>query len=229
MRNVRGCQRIPTVLVLLSAGAVLLGACSGSGRRSAAPPPPVAPASSVAPTTLTPATTGVTTRVTTTTETTVPTTSTTGPGNLPQTSRLPSATDPQFLTRMSDLLSAVSSGDTAEGLPAFFPLGAYIQVKGISDPVHDYDTRLIPEYDQDIRALHEEMGQPTGTPALDHVYVPAAAEWVLPGVEYNKGSYWRVYDSRVYFRIGGELHYFSVASLISWRGEWYVVHLSSIR
>lgn len=172
-----------------------------------------------------------TTPRTSTTVTTVPATTTTtvDPGTLPQTTQLPSSTDPQFLARMSDLLQAVATGDTSLAAPAFFPLSAYIQVKGISDPVHDYNTRLIPDYDQDIQALHSEIN-PGNTPlVLDHVFVPAAAEWILPGVEYNKGSYWRVYDSRLYFRFGTQLHYFTIVSLISWRGEWYVVHLSSIR
>lgn len=61
------------------------------------------------------------------------------------------------------------------------------------------------------------------------VTVPDTAEWILPGVEYNKGSYWRVYGAEVHYSVGGAAHFFTIASLISWRGEWYVVHLSSIR
>jgi hypothetical protein len=54
------------------------------------------------------------------------------------------------------------------------------------------------------------------------------AQWISPGVEYNKGSYWRVYGSRIRYALNGQTESFPVASLISWRGEWYVVHLSSI-
>ncbi len=224
MRNVRGCQRIGPVLVVLAAVAALAASCSGSGRRAAAPGSSVPATTAIATTTVPDPTTEPAT-----TTTTVPVTSTTDPGALPQTSQLPSADDPQFTARMSDLLRAVYTGNTALAGPAFFPLTAYIQVKGITDPVHDYETRLIPDYDQDILELHADLGPEADPPVLDHVYVPAAAAWILPGEEYNKGSYWRVYDSRVYFRTGGQLHYFSVASLISWRGQWYVVHLGSIR
>ena len=61
------------------------------------------------------------------------------------------------------------------------------------------------------------------------VTVPDAAQWILPGVEYNKGSYWRVYGSTLNYAAGGRSGSFTIASMISWRGQWYVVHLASIR
>ena len=213
-----------TVMVAASLAAFGLSACSGGGRSSGARPRSASPARYASATTVSPPTTGPSTTVAPST-----TTTTVDPGTLPQTRALPSATDPQFLARMSDLLQAVASGDVSLAANAFFPLSAYIQVKGISDPVHDYDTRLIPDYDQDIQSLHAHVNPGTAPVTLDHVYVPDAAEWILPGVEYNKGSYWRVYGTRLYFRVGGQLHYFTIVSMISWRGEWYVVHLSSIR
>lgn len=219
--DARGPGRLPRTricAVALSAAMALSSCAAGGTRRTAQPtstsPPPPA----------------VTTTTTTVPPTTVaPTTTTLDPGSLPQTSVLPSAQDPQFDARLSDLLQAVASGRPALAAPAFFPLGAYTQVKGISDPVHDYQTRLIPDFDQDILALHSEI-DPGGAPVtFASVTVPDAAQWIRPGVEYNKGSYWRVYDSRLNFRLAGQLHYFTIVSLISWRGEWYVVHLSSIR
>lgn len=162
--------------------------------------------------------------------TTAATTSTTvDPGTLPQTTQLPSSSDPAFQARIADLWQAIVTGDTATAMPAFFPLSAYIQVKGISDPVHDYETRLIPDYDQDIETLHSDIASTAQPAQFQAVTVPNAAEWILPGVEYNKGSYWRVYGTRVTFLVGGQVHYFTIASMISWRGEWYVVHLLSIR
>ncbi len=153
-------------------------------------------------------------------------TTTVDPGALPQTSQLPSATDPAFLGRINDLWQAIVTGNAGLALPAFFPLSAYAQVKGISDPVHDFQTRLIPNFDQDISALHARV---PADAQLAYVSVPDAAQWILPGVEYNKGSYWRVYDARVVYGAGGVTGSFTIASMISWRGQWYVVHLNSIR
>lgn len=155
------------------------------------------------------------------------TTSTTvDPGTLPQTRQLPSASDPAFQARIADLWSAILDGEPSLAARAFFPLSAYIQVKGISDPVHDYQTRLVANFDQDIMSLHSEIG---GSATFVSVTVPDSAQWILPGVEYNKGSYWRVFGTRVDFQTGGRPGHLTIASMISWRGQWYVVHLLSIR
>ena len=67
------------------------------------------------------------------------------------------------------------------------------------------------------------------TADLTGIDVPATAQWVLPGAEYNKGSYWRVYSSQVHYTVDGRAGSFTIASMISWRGEWYIVHLASIQ
>ena len=129
----------------------------------------------------------------TTTTTTPPTTTTVDPGTLPQTRVLPTATDPQFQVGVGDLWQAVVTGDPATAMPFFFPLSAYAQVKGINDPAHDWQTRLVADFDQDITTLHADLGASAGTARFTSVSVPeGAAEWILPGVEDNKGSYYRV-------------------------------------
>ena len=53
------------------------------------------------------------------------------------------------------------------------------------------------------------------------------ATWINPNVEYNKLGYWRVYGTKVRYSVNGVQNSFVVQSLISWRGEWYVVHLTA--
>jgi hypothetical protein len=213
-------RRLPVGALALAL--LLVPAACGGGRRVAAPPP--AP-----PTTAAPASTTTAAPVPAPVATTAAPPTSVDPGSLPQTAQLPSATDPALAVRLQALVEAVATGDPAVARPAFFPLGAYVQVKGISDPVHDYDTRLIPDFAQDIMALHHQL-DPGGLAArYESVYVPDSAVWVRPGVEYNKGSYWRVYDSTVHLTVAGRFESFTVVSMISWRGQWYVVHLSAIR
>jgi hypothetical protein len=171
------------------------------------------------------------TTVTTTTTTVAPTTtSTVDPGTLPQTDAMASSDDALFEAHVQDLWRAVVDGNAAEALPAFFPLSAYIQVKGISDPEHDYDTRLIPDFEADVRALHAQLGAGAASATFTGIDVQGTqAQWILPGVEYNKGSYWRVYGTVVHYTEGTTVGSFPVTSMISWRGEWYVVHLGAIR
>jgi len=52
---------------------------------------------------------------------------------------------------------------------------------------------------------------------------------VQPGEESNQLSYWRVYATTLRYSVNGASNSFPVTSLISWRGEWYVVHLGEIR
>jgi hypothetical protein len=148
------------------------------------------------------------------------------PESLPQTTARPSGSDPQFAKRMRALWAAIVAGDTAAG-SSFFPLGAYLQVKAINNPAADYRNRLIGLYDLDIRALHRRVG--SGATLLGVDVPDRSATWVTPGQEDNKGSYWRVYQTRVRYRTAaGKEGSFGIFSLISWRGQWYIVHLGPI-
>jgi hypothetical protein len=57
----------------------------------------------------------------------------------------------------------------------------------------------------------------------------ARARWVEPGEEYNKIGYYRVFGTRLRGEADGHTVTVDVASLISWRGEWYCVHLSGVK
>ena len=115
-------------------------------------------------------------------------------------------------------------------MPAFFPLGAYKQVKAIADPAADYQARLIGEYNLDIASAHALLGSHAHAARLVGVQVPADyAHWVDPGACYNGIGYYEVPNSRVVYRDeNGQLQSFGIASMISWRGVWYVVHLGAV-
>ena len=115
-------------------------------------------------------------------------------------------------------------------MPFFFPLGAYLQVKDVSDPASDWKRRLVAAYRRDIHALHARLGSGAESARLVALEVPEArARWVDPGEEYNKLGYYRVFGSKLHVEVDGATRTFDVKSLISWRGEWYVVHLSAIQ
>lgn len=154
---------------------------------------------------------------------------TTDPGALPQTMARPTTDDPVFESHLQGLWRAVVDGDPAEAMAFFFPLSAYRQVKAIADPTHDWQTRLVADFDADVLADHAALGPGADGAQFTGVAVPTNAVWVPPGSEYNKGRYWRVYGSSVRYSAGGRNGSFVIASMISWRGEWYVVHLASVR
>jgi hypothetical protein len=151
------------------------------------------------------------------------------PARLHQTMAFPSAGTAAFRAELTDLWAAVVTGRPDLGMPAFFPLSAYRQVKAIADPAADWHDRLVLDFRLDVRAAHDLLGRRARRDALVRVIVPSGqASWIDPGVCYNGVGYWHVAGARVVYRAGGRLRSFGIASLISWRGRWYVVHFGAV-
>ncbi|HET9123412.1 MAG TPA: hypothetical protein VFN65_00850 [Solirubrobacteraceae bacterium] len=150
-------------------------------------------------------------------------------GRLPQTAALPSANTRVFRAEMHALWAAVRSDRPALARPAFFPLAAYLQVKAIYDARADWRTRLVGDFNLDVRAAHQLLGPNPGAAHLLRVSVPASyAHWIPPGVCDNQLGYYEMPNARVVYRTGGSVRSFGIASMISWRGLWFVVHLGAI-
>jgi hypothetical protein len=149
-----------------------------------------------------------------------------GAGVLPQTSAFPSTHSVAFGHAMADLWLAVTAGNARFALPAFFPEAAYEQVKAIPYPAADWQDRLWYDFALDIRAAHGLLAPGA---RLVQVIVPSAeAAWVYPGACYNSVGYWHVGGARVIYVEHGQERSFGIASLISWRGVWYVVHFGEV-
>jgi hypothetical protein len=147
-------------------------------------------------------------------------------GALPQTRALPRATSAAFRNAMDDLWLAVTTGNPRFGLPAFFPEAAYKQVKAIPNPAADWQYRLWYDFGLDVRAAHRLVG--AGARPVRVIMPTAATVWVPPGACYNAVGYWHAAGARVVYRAHGQERSFGIASLISWRGVWYVVHLGAV-
>lgn len=151
------------------------------------------------------------------------------PGSLPQTHAYPSAASPQFRSLMAQLWSGIVRDSLARARPAFFPEGAYLQLKAIADASADWSGRLLHDYSLDIGAAHAALG--TGAAAARLIAVEANTSyghWIPPGVCANGIGYYEMPNARVVYREGGQVRSFGIASMISWRGVWYVVHLGAV-
>lgn len=152
------------------------------------------------------------------------------PALLPQTREVPHASGVAFGARVRALWDAIVSDDPERAMVFFFPLGAYEQVKDVGAPAADWKHRLVAAYARDIRALHSHLGSDAARARLVGLDVPEArARWVEPGEEYNKIGYFRVFGSKLRYEVDGSVNAFDIKSLISWRGQWYVVHLSAFK
>jgi hypothetical protein len=154
----------------------------------------------------------------------------TDPAQLPQTREVPRAMGGAFDARVASLWDAIVNDDPERAMVFFFPLAAYAQVKDVGDPAADWKHRLVAGYARDIHTLHGRLASGSASARLVALDVPEArARWVEPGEEYNKIGYFRVFGSKLRYEGEDAARAFDVKSLISWRGEWYVVHLSAIK
>lgn len=152
------------------------------------------------------------------------------PGAPGQTTAFPPSAGPGFDGEMSALWQGVVSGAVLLARPAFFPEAAYLQVKAISDPAADYVNRLVAQFGADLAAAHALLGPEAGGARLVTVVVPSRyGHWVQPGTCENRVGYYEVPNSRLVYRDSeGQTRSFGIASMISWRGTWYVVHLGAV-
>lgn len=150
---------------------------------------------------------------------------------LPQTDDRPNALSAAFEQRMRRLFDAIVHDDPKLARAVFFPLVAYEQVKDIQDAARDYRYRLLKAYERNIHEYHQRLGSAAERTTFVGVEVSDdRAKWMKPGSEGNKLGYWRVLRSKIkYVDESGTSRELELTSLISWRGEWYVVHLHGFK
>jgi hypothetical protein len=154
------------------------------------------------------------------------------PGALAQNKDRPKAEGAVFAARSTALWEAIVKDDPDLAMTFFFPVSAYLQVKDVGSPASDWKHRLVGAFKRDIHALHARLGDKASSAKLVRFDVPDdRAKWVEPGEEYNKLGYWRVYGTRIVYTSGEGTRErsFEISSLISWRGEWFVVHLTGFK
>jgi hypothetical protein len=220
-------RRVPLAALPLAAAMVLAG-CGAGSSSSTAPPSPTARASGVRTASPSPPATPTATATPKATASPSPAALPVAPGagTRPQTSAFPSTRSVAFGHAMADLWLAVTADNARFALPAFFPEAAYEQVKAIPYPAADWQDRLWYDFVLDVRAAHGLLAPGA---RLVRVIVPAdEAAWVYPGGCYNSVGYWHVGGARVVYTEHGQERSFGIASLISWRGVWYVVHFGEV-
>lgn len=150
----------------------------------------------------------------------------TSPGQLPQSTREPSF-GLALTKQMRILVRAVSTNSPAIGQEVFFPEGAYLQMKAgmIPAPSSDYVDRLVGYYRLDLATYHQKFFQATSSTFLRVEANARFAQWIPPRACENRVGYWHVPGVRLVFERNHKVVSVAVASLISWRGVWYVVHL----
>jgi hypothetical protein len=150
-----------------------------------------------------------------------------GAGRLPQNEKFPSTHDAAFRDAMADVWLAVTTDRPGDARPAFFPEAAYEQVKAIAYPADDWTDRLWYDFELDVYAAHQYTGSKARLLRVEMAPDWEAA-WVPPGYCYNAAGYWHINGARLVYQRDGQERSIGIASLISWRGVWYVVHFGGV-
>ncbi len=150
---------------------------------------------------------------------------------LPQTDAMPSLQSHAYQARLDMLWRAIVRDEPALADDVFFPLVAYEQVKAIAKPAADWKARLMSAFARDIHAYHKKLGENPERARFLRLDVPAdKIKWMAPGTEGNKLGYYRVLHSTLRYVDGdGKERSLDVTSMISWRGEWFVVHMAGFK
>ncbi len=150
---------------------------------------------------------------------------------LPQTRELPSGESEFFRQLGPALFSAIIENDPNRVLPYFMPVEVYKQLKDSKNPPRDWRYRLHAQLKRDLERYHRRLGRDRKRASYEGLELkPADAAWLEPGREYNKLPYYRLFGSQLRYRDAkGTLRHLNLSALISWRGEWYIVHLDGLR
>lgn len=149
-------------------------------------------------------------------------------GSLPQTDEKPQVNTEHFRKLSQALFDAIQNDDAGLALPYFFPRTAYAQVKAIKNPDQDWERRLVAAFRRDIHGYHSVLGP--GARLVGLRVSGANTRFMKRGAEGNRLGYFRTTRaSLTYADSAGRERALLVSSLISWRGQWYVVHLNGFQ
>ena len=129
--------------------------------------------------------------------------------------------------RMAVLFHDIVGDSLASAERLFFPESAYVAMKTgrIAAPASDYQFRLIAFFSLDLAAYRTHVLANGPATFMGVNSNPRDAQWIQPGWCENSIGYWYLPRTRLVYRTKGVVRSVAVASLISWRGVWYVVHL----
>jgi hypothetical protein len=129
--------------------------------------------------------------------------------------------------RMASLFHDISLDSLASGEKLFFPEAAYVSMKTgrIPYPAADYAERLLAFFRLDLAAYHAAIFSHGPVTFLGVNANSADALWIHPGWCENSIGYWHEPGVRLVYLENHVVRSVAVASLISWHGVWFVVHL----
>lgn len=137
---------------------------------------------------------------------------------------------PELQAKAKLLWQAIVDDTPEVAASFFFPKEAYVHVKAAKNPEGDWRWRLWKHFERDVHAIHKAQGQALAKATFKGLRIPPKRpHWAAPGNEYNRLGYWRAYGTQLTYELRGRERHVPISSLISWKSQWYVVHLTGFR
>jgi hypothetical protein len=129
--------------------------------------------------------------------------------------------------RAKGLFQAIVADEPDRAEAFWFPREPFLPLKDMTDP-GKYWAELHHAYEKDIHALHRKRKHWGGAEFV-RFDGGSRTKWVAPGHEANKIGYYRAFDGKLRYTLGGEAAAIEVHTLITWQGRWYVTHLRRVK
>ena len=152
-----------------------------------------------------------------TTTTTVPT----------QSMVKPLAHDHALDIRMRQFYTGLRDNNNALCDKAFLPMMDYVALKQGGGNQADWRNRLMYHFHLQLAQLRKRFAASLPGSTYNGYRIPySTAHTVRVGAEENKAPYWQVFMTTMAFHDkNGRGHNFTINTLISFRGEWWIVHV----
>lgn len=133
----------------------------------------------------------------------------------------------ELTSMLNQLWQSIQDNSSQSAKALFFPKNSYIEMKTgvIANPAADFDNRLMTFYKLDLDAYHRHVVTGGKSVFVSALVNPAQIMWIPVRACENKTGYWHLGPVRIVYKQAGVLKSFAIASLISWNGEWKIIHL----
>jgi hypothetical protein len=148
-----------------------------------------------------------------------------GPGT-PENRTEPPKESAEFTERARSLFDAIVKDAPELADAFFFPREPFLPLKDVRDPAKYY-AELLRVYRHDVHELHAARRSWAGA-VFRGIELGSEPKWVKPGDEWNKIGYFRTFDAKLSYDLGGRTRVLGVRTIISWDGKWYATHLLPI-
>ncbi|WP_394821920.1 hypothetical protein [Pendulispora albinea] len=147
-----------------------------------------------------------------------------GDAGVPMDEPAPVADPADLALRGKHLLEAITHGDPRLAADIVYPRDAYINTRDQADAGKQWDKKMYPSFDRDVRTLRRRLRLKGPIQFVSLEVGPAPVQ--VPVKKHDlKRPVWRVRHSKLTLNVGGKPQRIEIAEMTGWHGAWYITKL----